>query len=382
MKKYNRSIIFSGLVYHRVLRILFAYLCVISWIMSIAILNWSTTQNFNFENDILILTMLDVGQGDGFILEIPTGQKIYIDIGEDYQTLKENKKVDADIEFNQDGLVGAISVALNNAINTSNSILSNFIFSRNTADILFLTHDDADHAGALAEFARNERIGALGLSPFQYTYVKKLKNNYENNLGDLNNLEFLVRGMNLNFGGQSGALDDSTLSVLYPDIQNIKSKNMSTSSRAVNPMSLVMKLNFGSTSILFTGDSGFDEEVYLVGLENSLPTSLHSYLRQYKLNSDILKVGHHGSKGSTDDNFLHTVTPSIALISLGRDNKYGHPHSTVISKLQKTVPSIDFLSMPTATNIIRTDMCGTVRLYIYKNGAVGRRNCELFVVSN
>ncbi len=375
MKKYNRSIIFSGLVYHRVLRILFAYLCVISWIMSIAILNWSTTQNFNFENDISILTMVDVGQGDGFILEMPTGQKIYIDIGEKYQTLKENRKVSGDTNFG--GVTGTnMNGAINYALSAANSILGNFVFSRNTADLLFLTHDDADHAGALAEFASNERIGALGLSPFQYTYVKKLKNIPVSNLADLNNLEFFVRGMNINFGGQSDILQNSGMSVLYPDVQDIKSKNMSTSSRAVNPMSLIIKFNFGSTSILFTGDSGFDEEEYLVGLENGLSSSSHSRSKRYSLDSDILKVGHHGSKGSTDESFLNAVSPNIALISMGRDNKYGHPHSTVISKLQKIVSAVDSSNQSTATNIIRTDLCGTVRLYIYKNGAVGRRKCD------
>ncbi len=271
--------------------------------------------------------MIDVGQGDGFMLDLPNGQKVFIDIGEDYEKIK-------------------------NGIETSGGSENIFerIFSRKTADIIFLTHDDADHAGALPEFSRQIKIGALAMSSFHYTYVDKAeKTKKENAENDFEKLDFMMRGIDIDFSADS--IIKSSLSVLYPDLGHIKKYSENGNARADNAASLIMKFNFGSTSILFTGDTGIPEENLLLSSTSSLK-DLKSY---------ILKVGHHGSKGSTGDEFLKAVNPYMALISVGAKNKYGHPHPTVISKLGKEI---------SPTNIIRTDEHSTLKLYLYKNGAI------------
>ncbi len=287
-----------------------------------ALLRFHLEKKFLQKNEIAILTMIDVGQGDGFMLDLPDGQKVFIDIGQDYEKIK-NGMSDSENFFER-------------------------IFSRKTADIIFLTHDDADHAGSLPEFSRQIKIGALGLSPFHYSYVEKMKND------SLNRLE-IIRGMEFHFS--SNSFFQNTISILYPDLGYIRKNFENGKARADNAASLIMKFNYGSTSILFTGDAGIPEENLLFARTSS----------SLNLKSDILKVGHHGSKGSTGDEFLKVVDPYMAFIGVGAKNKYGHPHSTVISRLNTQM---------SPQNIIRTDVCGTVKLYLYKNGAIGRRNCD------
>ncbi len=324
MNKVSGKILFkfSRLVYHRGMRIFIAILCLFSFIFSVAILHFDLEKKFLLQNEITILTMIDVGQGDGFMFDFPHGQKIFIDIGQDYEKIK-------------------------NGMNNGESIFD-YIFSRETADIIFLTHDDADHAGALPEFSRQIKIGAIGMSLFHYTYIDKIKNNL------INKME-MIRGMEFNFSPDE--INKNSISILYPDIGRITKYPEGINSRADNAASLIMKFNLGSTSVLFTGDAGIPEE-------NLLLSSTSSRL---DLKSDILKVGHHGSKGSTGLEFLKKVNPYMAFISAGVKNKYGHPHPGVISNLSRHIST---------SSLLRTDECGTVKLYLYKNGAIGRRDCS------
>ena len=89
---------------------------------------------------------------------------------------------------------------------------------------------------------------------------------------------------------------------------------------SVNDNSVIVKLQVGNTSFFFTGDAEADAE------QSMLDAGLD-------LQSDILKVGHHGSRYSTTQPFLDSVAPSYAIISAGEDNRYGHPHQETIQKL-------------------------------------------------
>ena len=82
-------------------------------------------------------------------------------------------------------------------------------------------------------------------------------------------------------------------------------------------------------------------------------------LLEEDLKSDLLKVGHHGSKTSTTQEFLDKVDPKIALIGVGKDNKFGHPSDEVIDRLNKK-----------KIKIFRTDLCGEVNLSVSKNGKI------------
>src|SRR3990167_5858764 len=100
----------------------------------------------------------------------------------------------------------------------------------------------------------------------------------------------------------------------YVDILAPRENFAGESPGNVHDAMIVAKLHFGATSALLTGDAEKITEYKLVFFEGA------------RLDSDILKVGHHGSKTSTTEDFLRTVSPKMAIISSGRKNRYGHPH--------------------------------------------------------
>lgn len=128
-------------------------------------------------------------------------------------------------------------------------------------------------------------------------------------------------------GGESIAFGELTVTALISDAV-FGDENLD---------SLVSRLDFGETSFLFTGDCEGEAETALT--------------EKYKdaVDCDVLKVGHHGSKGATSAEFLAAVTPDIAVISCGKDNEYGHPHVSVLDRLTSA-----------GAVIFRTDEGGTV----------------------
>jgi len=98
--------------------------------------------------------------------------------------------------------------------------------------------------------------------------------------------------------------------------------------------SIVAKMLYQDKSFLFTGDAGFGTEKELIN-------------NNFNLQADILKVGHHGSKNATSQEFLQEVAPEIAIISVGRNNQYGHPSPEVLEKLKDI-------------KVLRTDLLGDI----------------------
>jgi len=88
-----------------------------------------------------------------------------------------------------------------------------------------------------------------------------------------------------------------------------------------NTASIVLRVVYGDTSFMLTGDAPMEIEDYLVRIYGT------------QLDSDVLKLGHHGSKTSTSEQFLDTVTPQYAVVSAGIDNRYGHPHQEVMQRI-------------------------------------------------
>jgi len=105
----------------------------------------------------------------------------------------------------------------------------------------------------------------------------------------------------------------------------------------VNNNSIVLKIQNGNNSFIFTGDASEDEEMDLVSSEGSA------------LDADVLKVGHHGSKHSTSGLFLNSVTPEYAVISVSSDNSYGHPTSECLNSLRMA-----------GVKVFRTDEQGSI----------------------
>lgn len=109
-----------------------------------------------------------------------------------------------------------------------------------------------------------------------------------------------------------------------------------TDTSDLNNTSIVLKLSFGNTSFLFTGDATEKTEKQILNQD---------------IHADVLKVGHHGSKYSSTKEFLDKVQPTYAIISVGEGNSYGHPADTTLDKLQKR-----------NIEVFRTDELGTILL--------------------
>jgi competence protein ComEC len=126
------------------------------------------------------------------------------------------------------------------------------------------------------------------------------------------------------------------IDVLFPFSQNIEVSD------DANNTSLISKLIYGENEILLTGDSGIPVEEKLIASGVSLT-------------ADILKVGHHGSKTSTSEEFLRAVNPAYAVISVGKDNSYHHPHPSVMKRLARC-----------NREILRTDRDGRIEMIFSK----------------
>ena len=131
------------------------------------------------------------------------------------------------------------------------------------------------------------------------------------------------------------------IDILWPNKNQI-------SENSLNNNSLVCKLNYNNFSMLFTGDiEKVAEEKVLKNIDNDL------------LNADILKVAHHGSKTSSTEEFINVVKPRIALIGVGKNNKFGHPNEDVLNRLSNY-----------GTKIYRTDENGEISIMIDRKGVI------------
>jgi len=238
----------------------------------------------------LKVAFLDVGQGDAIFVEAPNGNQVLIDGGPNKAVLRELAK--------------------------------QMPFYDRTIDGIVITHPHLDHYGGIVDVLDNYKIGFEmdsgndnpGSKGFDI-YARKLEEEKAKRI-------FAKKGMRVN-------LDEGLyLDILLPVINK---KGMSTHDEMV-----VARLVYGNNSFLLTGD-----------MEDNLESFLLSFGGSIK--SDVLKVGHHGSKTSTSEKFLGLVNPGLAIISAGKNNKYGHPHQEVTERLAK-------FEIPT----LRTDEKGTI----------------------
>ncbi len=120
----------------------------------------------------------------------------------------------------------------------------------------------------------------------------------------------------------------------------------------LNNNSIVGKLIFGKFSMLFTGDAELQEEKKLIKEQNS------------RLFSRVLKVGHHGSRTSSSEDFLKSIKPESALISNGMYNKYGHPHDVTLRRLQETILPFTVRIRWDVFTLVRMGMNGKLQLNV------------------
>ena len=228
---------------------------------------------------------IDVGQGDCIFIELPEGKSMLIDAG-----LNETDKLVCDYIKNTG---------------------EDFI------DYVVATHPHADHIGGMDTVVDTFDIGTF--------YMPDAQSNTRTFESMLDSLEASDARVEVAEAGVVVCDDDNLLIQILSPTEDYYEE--------LNDYSSVVKLTYGETDFLFTGDA---EQL----AENKITADV---------SADVLKVGHHGSGTSTGSKFLKRVNPSYAVISAGEDNEYGHPHKEVMERLR----SRDI-------KIFRTDTQGTV----------------------
>lgn len=252
----------------------------------------------------LTVTWLDVGQGDAAVIQCG-GQAMLIDGG------KPEKSSYIYAWLQQHGL--------------------------SYLDVIVATHVDADHIGGLS--------GALNYASVGTAYCPETTGTTETFQSFVKYLAQRGKQITVPTAGETFALGGAQVQILGP----LRSAEDS------NDNSIVLKVSFGATSFLFTGDAERTEEQDLLNAG-------------VNLQSTVLKVGHHGSDTSTSYLFLRAVAPQYAVISVGAGNSYGHPTEAVLSRLRDA-----------GVTTFRTDLQGeitavsdgqTVNFSVAKNAAV------------
>lgn len=190
-----------------------------------------------------------------------------------------------------------------------------------TIDYAIFTHPDEDHIGGADVVINNFEVKNV-IMPNATKTTKTFEKMIEAiEQSDANVIEAT--------SGASYTLGDIAFRILAPN---------KASYSATNNYSVVVRLTYGNKTFMLTGDAESESESEILA---KYPVS--------ELRADFLKVGHHGSSTSTSTAFLTAVSPSIASISCGEDNKYNHPHRETIEKLQGA-----------NIKVYRTDLLGTI----------------------
>lgn len=240
----------------------------------------------------LTVAFLDVGQGDAIFIQAPDGNQVLIDGGPNKAVLRELSKI--------------------------------MPFYDRSIDVVVESHPDSDHINGLIDVLRRYKTDLImepGVEADNSAY-QEIKN-----LIREKNIQYIFarRGMRVNLG------DGLYLDILFPD--------RDVSGMDTNNASIVAKLVYGNNSFLLTGDSPDEIEKYLVSLNSE------------SLKSNVLKIAHHGSRTSTSEIFLGYTKPDYAVISVGKDNKYNHPHQEILDRLNQF-----------GISILRTDEKGTIKI--------------------
>lgn len=245
--------------------------------------------SISYSKNIIKINYIDVGQGDSELIQV-NGKNILIDAGP-------NDSIDK---------------------------LMNYLNKQNIKklDYVIATHPDEDHIGGMSSVIRKYDIG-------EFYAPKKIATTqtFENMVKALK-----IKSIKINPGKSGMSLDlgkDVICELLAPNSDKYKD---------TNNYSIVIKITYGQSKFLFTGDAEKISETEMLD-------------KNLDLSADVLKVGHHGSSSSSSKEFLDKVNPKIAIISCGKDNKYGHPHLKTITELKNR-----------KIQIYRTDIDGSIVL--------------------
>ena len=256
------------------------------------------------ERGSLELVVLDVGQGDASLIRSPGGRWILVDAG-------------------PSGL----------GDDAGEQTVVPFLRGRGVSELEFmiLTHPDMDHVGGASSVLEEMDVGAV-LDPGMPAGTEAF-------LGALETARARGIPWRVLQAGDSINLDGMVLRVLAPE-----GEGEGREEDGANRASIVLEVRFGAFSALLTGDAPAESETRF------LPRTLSPRI-------NVLKVGHHGSSTSTSPGLLRRINPEVALISVGRRNRFGHPTAEVISRLRNG-----------GTRIFRTDQVGALVVRAQEDG--------------
>lgn len=258
--------------------------------------------NINRASKELQIYFLDVGQGDSMLVETPNGQQVLIDGGEGQIVLDKLGKY---LPFNDRKI-----------------------------ELIILSHPHSDHLSGLIEVLKRYAVKEVWLTGVVHTASGYLE--FLNLIKDKN-----IPVKNIFACGEAPVTDCSEeitfednvhFKILWPR-ENLAAKRV----KELNDTSLVLKLIYHNNSWLLPGD-----------LDNAAEEELIKNSPE-DLNVNVLKVAHHGSSNATSEEWLKLVSPTDAVISVGKDNNYGHPSPRVLNRLKRA-----------GINIWRTDEDGDI----------------------
>ncbi|MCS7151682.1 MAG: MBL fold metallo-hydrolase [Endomicrobia bacterium] len=250
---------------------------------------------------VLKIYFLDVGQSDSVFIITPNGKTMLYDAGDKDEFFDYGEKI------------------------------CKFLWQINIRkiDIVVISHPHKDHIGGLNTVLANFTVGKFYDPGFPYPssiYMELLQNIYNNGIKYI-----LARE------GTKIELDPRIeILILYPP------KNLVFEDP--NNNSVVIRIKYNKIAVMLTGDIEKDAEYEILNIYKR---------RKELLEANILKVAHHGSATSTTEIFLDTVMPEVAVISCGLNNRFGHPHPSVIKRLKNY-----------GVEIYRTDRDGTIEVII------------------
>lgn len=248
-------------------------------------------------NSFLELNVLDVGQGDAIFIQTPSGKTVLIDGGPDNKVIR---RLSEELPFWQRQI-----------------------------DLVILTHPHDDHFQGLVEVLKRYQVTKLLITRVEcfnpaYQEFLEVARSSKTQISLVDDLDKFV-------------IDDINFTVLYP-IAKVADKKYDN----FNNSSIVLKLSYHDIDFLMMGDAEVVVE------EELLSKSINV------LESEVLKLGHHGADTSSDEDFLRAVNPKIALISVGEINSYGHP-SPLITKRLDRLSIKQYLTKDLGTIKLQTD---------------------------
>jgi competence protein ComEC len=271
--------------------------CCIALVLNFAF--WNTKEWFQKK---LVITFIDVGQGDSILIEFPKGKRMLIDGG----GLREDR------------------------FDIGKNVIAPFLWNKKIRkiDLLVLTHPDPDHLKGLNFIASHFSIGHFWDNGFRGD-----SESYIRLQGIL--LKKKIKRSSLNDQTPSQMIHGAQLSILNPPVMK-ESQRISQNPSLLNNQSLVVKIQFKQIAILLAGDIEQEGEYRMMR-------------KGFPIKADLLKIPHHGSASSSTQAFLESVKPSYAILSVSEQNLGRLPHPEVLRRYERL-----------GTRIFRTDKHGAV----------------------